>query len=506
MAEILDDIRVKTIEIQNNLGLNFSSTDPRISHTGEGTFTFSSSSSTDPALNLVAPNGGFNLDVSKSIEIDTTDDISGINIGTHFADIPINIGTTGSIINLRDDITIGGDLTVQGNFTVNGDTVSHNVVVFTSEDPVFYLNTGITGNNTSDIGFIGDRGALQNVGWFWSEENKEWSAIGTDSTGLTNLDTTIDNYKPIKCGGLNVITDISNTTPTVCNVDINGQIELSTGLTGSNSITLSTTTGGIEINTAKGSVITNTGSYVALSVNQIGTADIVNFKDNNSSALIVKDGGNVGIGIDTPSYKLDVNGNLNSTGIYQGTFLLVPTGSITAFAGSSSPDGWLICDGSSLLRSGYPTLFAVLGTTYGFVDGTHFNLPNMKGKMVVGLNSADGNFDALGETGGAKNVTLTTTELPSHTHTGTTDSSGDHTHTSNCDGSSYSLSTYTGNNTMNASINAGATEPDLYAPQVALSINNAGSHTHTFTTASTGSGSAFSVMNPYITLNYIIKY
>ena len=505
MSEILDDIKVKTIEIYNNLGLNFPSTDPRMAHTGDGTFTISSSSSTDPALNLVAPNGGFNLDVSKSIEIDTTDDVNGINIGTHFVDIPINIGATGSIINLRDDITISGDLTVQGNFTVNGDTVTHNVTVFTSEDPVFYLNSGITGNNTLDIGFIGDRGALQNVGWFWSEENKEWSAIGTDSVGITNFETTIDNYKPIKCGGLNVITDISNETPTIFNVDINGQIELSTGLTGLNSITLNTTTGGIEINTSKGSNITNSGDLVAFSVNQTGSADIVNFKDNNSSALIVKDGGNVGIGITTPSYKLDVNGNSNSTGVYQGTFLLVPTGSITAFAGSSSPDGWLICDGSSLSRSGYATLFAVLGTTYGFADGTHFNLPNMKGKMVVGYNSADGNFDALGETGGSKTVTLTNTELPAHTHTGTTDSSGDHTHTSNCTGSGLSLSTYSGNNTMNADVNSGG-EPDLYAGQVALTINNAGSHTHTFTTGSTGTGSAFSVMNPYITLNYIIKY
>ena len=89
--------------------------------------------------------------------------------------------------------------------------------------------------------------------------------------------------------------------------------------------------------------------------------------------------------------------------------------------------------------------------------------------------------------------------------TGTTDSSGDHTHTSNCTGSGLSLSTYSGSNTMNADVNSGG-EPDLYAGQVALTINNAGSHTHTFTTASTGTGSAFSVMNPYITLNYIIKY
>ena len=69
-------------------------------------------------------------------------------------------------------------------------------------------------------------------------------------------------------------------------------------------------------------------------------------------------------------------------------------------------------------------------------------------------------------------------DLPAHTHTGTTGGAGDHTH----DGSAVS---YSGSNTMNASVNPGSTEPDLYAPAVALSINSAGSHTHNFTTAHT---------------------
>jgi microcystin-dependent protein len=93
-----------------------------------------------------------------------------------------------------------------------------------------------------------------------------------------------------------------------------------------------------------------------------------------------------------------------------------PTGSILPFAGSSAPTGFLIADGSSLLRADYAALFAVIGTTYGSADGTHFTLPNLKGRVVVGLDSSDADFDTLGETIGAKTHTLTEAEMPTHKH------------------------------------------------------------------------------------------
>ena len=52
-----------------------------------------------------------------------------------------------------------------------------------------------------------------------------------------------------------------------------------------------------------------------------------------------------------------------------------PVGSIHIYGGAGVPEGYLECDGASLLRSAYPALFAVIGTTFGNVDGTHFNLP-----------------------------------------------------------------------------------------------------------------------------------
>ena len=62
-----------------------------------------------------------------------------------------------------------------------------------------------------------------------------------------------------------------------------------------------------------------------------------------------------------------------------------PTGVVQAFAGSITPQGWLLCDGSAVSRTDYAALFAVIGTTYGAGDGTDtFNLPNLTDKFIQG--------------------------------------------------------------------------------------------------------------------------
>ena len=87
------------------------------------------------------------------------------------------------------------------------------------------------------------------------------------------------------------------------------------------------------------------------------------------------------------------------------------------YAGSTAPSGWLICDGSAVSRDDYANLFSVIGTTYGAGDGsTTFNIPNLKGKVPVGLDTSDTSFDTLGETGGEKTHTLTINEMPRHQH------------------------------------------------------------------------------------------
>lgn len=72
-----------------------------------------------------------------------------------------------------------------------------------------------------------------------------------------------------------------------------------------------------------------------------------------------------------------------------GATAAIPTGTVSQFAGSNAPSGWLICDGSAISRSTYSTLFGVIATTYGAGDGsTTFNLPDLRGRVLVGLSSS----------------------------------------------------------------------------------------------------------------------
>lgn len=90
---------------------------------------------------------------------------------------------------------------------------------------------------------------------------------------------------------------------------------------------------------------------------------------------------------------------------------LMPTGSIMVYAGSSAPAGYLLCDGDAVSRTTYASLFAVIGENYGAGDGsTTFNLPNLKGRVPVGLDTGDSDFNTLGKDGGSKNVDI------SHVH------------------------------------------------------------------------------------------
>lgn len=148
---------------------------------------------------------------------------------------------------------------------------------------------------------------------------------------------------------------------------------------------------------------------------------------------------------------------------------LAVTGVVTPYAGSSAPTGWLLCDGSAVNRTTYAALFAVVGTAFGAGDGsTTFNLPNLMGRVPVGRDSGQSEFDTLGETGGEKKHTLTINEMPAHDH-----------NLNRADGVGGSL----------ISIPKGDGTTAVAGDAI----------------ASAGGGAGHNNLQPYITLNYIVK-
>lgn len=70
---------------------------------------------------------------------------------------------------------------------------------------------------------------------------------------------------------------------------------------------------------------------------------------------------------------------------------VAPSGAITMYGGASAPSNWLLCDGTSYLRATYPALFTAIGTAFGAADGTHFNVPDLRGLFARGVDGGAGN-------------------------------------------------------------------------------------------------------------------
>ena len=182
--------------------------------------------------------------------------------------------------------------------------------------------------------------------------------------------------------------------------------------------------------------------------------------------------------------KYDFDG-ANLTGI-EG----IPTATIVPWSSASVPSGFLECNGAAVSRSTYSALFAIVGTTYGAGDGAStFNLPDLQDNVAIGKSGTK----ALASTGGANtvtstgnvggstaNATLSVAQLASHSHSG--GSSG----------------------TVNVSIQPNASI--RATPASAGSTGNAGSGSgHSHNMSANFVGDATSVLQPYLTVIYIIK-
>lgn len=170
----------------------------------------------------------------------------------------------------------------------------------------------------------------------------------------------------------------------------------------------------------------------------------------------------------------------------------IPTATIIPWSSSSVPSGYLECNGQTVSRTTYSALFAIVGTTYGAGDGSStFAVPNLQDRCVV----SKSNNKSLASTGGAEtvtttgnvggstaNATLSTPQLASHSHPkgGNTNPPGSYVPNS----------------------------PNIYQPaqkgnRTTGSSGSGGGHSHNM--SANFSGNATSVLQPYLTILYIIK-
>lgn len=201
---------------------------------------------------------------------------------------------------------------------------------------------------------------------------------------------------------------------------------------------------------------------------------------------------------------------------------IIPVGSITPYTSSTIMDGYLFCDGSVVLRSTYPKLFAAIGTKYNTSGETslQFRLPNISGRAVVGLDSSQTDFDRLGKTGGSQTHTLSISEMPAHTHIQDSHTHNQNAHSHTQDAHSHGISIWWNpNDWENGSFGLGyfgswqnsmavtggwgfgtsSAQPYIYGT-TATNIAN------TATNQNTGSNQSHNNLQPYTTLKYVIKY
>ena len=176
----------------------------------------------------------------------------------------------------------------------------------------------------------------------------------------------------------------------------------------------------------------------------------------------------------------------------------VNTGIVVPWGSASIPSGFLLCDGQSVSTTTYAALFAVIAYTYGG-SGGNFNVPDLRDKTICGVSSS--NSKALAQTVGANTVTptgniagstgsttLTSSQIPSHSHT-------------------FQARNPMGFNTQtNAQVQANMAGTTGETMTMTVTTANAGSgSSHDHTLSANFSGSANSVLQPTLVLNYIIK-
>ena len=216
--------------------------------------------------------------------------------------------------------------------------------------------------------------------------------------------------------------------------------------------------------------------------------------------------------------------NISATSTYSGgsptaqttEYAHTPTGIVNPFAGSAAPTGWLLCSGQTVSRTTYAALFAVIGTTYntGGEAGTDFRIPNLKGKIPVGLDSSQTEFDGLGETGGSKTSTAAHTHGIDHNHPAFNATSGN-TSQNHSHGFDLNIVHSDGTPVYGEILNVGIYLGNGVSRYIDGTGGHSADHTHTTTidvpnltgtSGASSAGVASGNLQPYTVMNYIIKY
>ena len=158
----------------------------------------------------------------------------------------------------------------------------------------------------------------------------------------------------------------------------------------------------------------------------------------------------------------------------------IPVGAICNYSGDNIPNDYLLCDGSSLLRSAYPDLFNAIGTKYGSVDDLHFNLPDLRERVAVGK-SGNSPYNTLGNKGGETTHVLTIAEMHSHDHP------------------------ITGAASSNSTLYMQNIASNFYANGSPTLGGTSGTWQWSKSIVAQGGNQAHNNMQPYMVLNYIIK-
>jgi len=168
-------------------------------------------------------------------------------------------------------------------------------------------------------------------------------------------------------------------------------------------------------------------------------------------------------------------------------------GEIRIFAGVKVPNGWHLCDGSTLSINTYQALYSLLGTIYGGDGVTTFGIPDLRGRAMLsqGKSPANTNY-ALAQKGGSEVVTLAEANIPAHTHTFTASSAA-------------ATASSPANNFLAAPVDPTTANKavDLYIPGTASNLTKVPA-TSSVITYSSESGQAHENRQPFIVFNYMI--